>query len=146
MPLFDSLPPPIRRAFSTTRPGLVPASVSATGKILRDDGTFVTALLAYKGGVAGGTVPPTSTAAGDYYIITSAGTSQGETWAVGDLAIYEGTSGNWTQLAGITVMKLVAMPANTAAAGAPGEYAVSATQRADYVSGTGWVFSNVYQI
>lgn len=34
----------------------------------------------------------------------------------------------------------VAMPANTAASGAVGEYAVDGGQLAIYVSGTGWVF------
>jgi len=45
-------------------------------------------------------VPATSTLAGDYYKITSAGTSQSKTWALGDQAIYNGTSGSWTQIAG----------------------------------------------
>lgn len=54
----------------------------------------------FKGGVAGASVPATSTLAGDYYRITSAGTSQSITWAVGDAAIYNGTSGSWTQLTG----------------------------------------------
>jgi hypothetical protein len=40
----------------------------------------------------------------------------------------------------------VAMPANTAAAGASGEYALSGTKRADYVDGVGWVFLDAYQI
>lgn len=54
----------------------------------------------YLGGVAGASVPATATAAGDYYRVTSAGTSQGKTWSIGDFAIYEGTSGNWTQISG----------------------------------------------
>lgn len=54
----------------------------------------------FLGGVAGNAVPNTATAAGYYYRITSAGTSQSKTWAVGDLAIYNGTSGNWTQISG----------------------------------------------
>lgn len=144
--LFDTPPPPIRRAFSATRAGLAPASGTPSGKLLRDDGTYVTALLAYRGGVAGGSVPATSTAAGDYYIITAGGTSQGKTWAVGDLAIYEGTSGNWTQVAGLHVMNRVTMPTATADAGAVGEYAADAEKFAIYVSGTGWVFFNGYQI
>jgi len=61
----------------------------------------LTAAGAYQGGVAGGSVPATSTLAGDYYRITAAGTSQSKTWAVGDMAIYNGTSGSWTQLAGV---------------------------------------------
>jgi hypothetical protein len=55
----------------------------------------------FLGGIAGNAVPATATAAGYYYRVTSAGTSQGKTWAVGDMAIYNGTSGSWTQLAGI---------------------------------------------
>lgn len=54
----------------------------------------------FLGGVAGASVPATATAAGDYYRVTSAGTSQGKTWSIGDFAIYEGTSGNWTQISG----------------------------------------------
>jgi len=45
-------------------------------------------------------VPATSTATGDHYRITSAGTSQSKTWAIGDAAIYNGVSGSWTQLPG----------------------------------------------
>lgn len=55
---------------------------------------------AFKGGLAGASVPATSTATGDTYRITSAGTSQGKTWAIGDAAIYNGSSGSWTQLTG----------------------------------------------
>ena len=55
---------------------------------------------AFKGGVAGASVAATSTTNGDYYRITSAGTSQSKTWATGDLAIYNGTSGSWTQVSG----------------------------------------------
>jgi hypothetical protein len=54
--------------------------------------------LSFKGTVAGISVPDTSTAAGDYYVITSAGASQGKTWNVGDQAIYRGTSGQWDQI------------------------------------------------
>ena len=54
----------------------------------------------FKGGVAGSSVPATSTAAGDTYRIISAGTSQSKTWSIGDAAIYNGTSGSWTQLTG----------------------------------------------
>jgi hypothetical protein len=38
--------------------------------------------------------------AGDYYKITTAGTSQSRTWVVGDQAIYNGSSGSWTQVTG----------------------------------------------
>ena len=55
---------------------------------------------AFKGGLAGASVPATSTATGDTYRITAVGTSQGKTWAIGDAAIYNGSSGNWTQLTG----------------------------------------------
>lgn len=55
----------------------------------------------FKGSAAGGSVPNTSTAAGDYYWIISGGTSQNKTWAIGDRAIYNGTSGSWTQQTGV---------------------------------------------
>lgn len=84
--------------FKGAGPGLVPRVGTPAGKILRDDGDWVTALSDYQGGVAGGSVPATSTSAGDYYVITSDGTSQSIDWEAGDLAIYEGSSGNWTQL------------------------------------------------
>lgn len=40
----------------------------------------------------------------------------------------------------------VSMPANTAAPGSAGEYALDGTKRADYVAGTGWLFIDGYQI
>lgn len=52
----------------------------------------------YLGGIAGASVPATATTAGDYYRITADGTAQGIDWLVGELAVYEGTSGNWTQI------------------------------------------------
>lgn len=52
----------------------------------------------FKGGLAGNAVPATSALAGDTYRITSAGTSQSITWAIGDMAVYNGTSGSWTRL------------------------------------------------
>ena len=55
---------------------------------------------AFKGGIAGASVPDTSPLAGDYYRITSVGTSQGKTWGIGDAALYNGSSGSWTQLTG----------------------------------------------
>ena len=55
----------------------------------------------FKGGVAGASVPATSTAAGDRYAITAAGTSQSITWVLGDEARYNGTSGSWTRVSGI---------------------------------------------
>jgi hypothetical protein len=101
---------------------------------------------AYLGGVAGASVPATAASAGDYYLITAAGTSQGKTWAVGELALYEGTSGNWTRLAAFNALVKVAMPTATADLGNPGEYAVDAEKMALYVNGTGWVFFPGYQI
>lgn len=53
-----------------------------------------------KGDLAGASVPNTSTTNGDYYRISSAGTSQGKTWAIGDMAIYNGSSGNWSKIPG----------------------------------------------
>jgi len=76
----------------------------ATTKAAEASTSAVTALnaisQAFKGGLAGASVPATSTATGDTYRITSAGTSQSKTWVVGDAAIYNGTSGSWTQLTG----------------------------------------------
>lgn len=85
--------------FKGGQPGLVGRG-DASGKLYRDDGTWVTGLGNYSGELAGGSVPATSTSAGDWYVINTAGTSQSITWAVGDIAIYEGTSGNWSQVAG----------------------------------------------
>ena len=53
---------------------------------------------AFLGTIAGGSVPATAAAAGRYYIISSAGTSQSVTWAFGDWAIYNGSSGSWSKL------------------------------------------------
>jgi hypothetical protein len=53
----------------------------------------------YAGTSAGNAVPATLTAAGYYLRITSAGTSQSITWAVGDIAIYSGVSGSYTKIA-----------------------------------------------
>lgn len=60
-----------------------------------------TIAVTFKGGVAGNAVPNTLPLAGDYYRVTSAGTSQSKTWAIGDYAVYNGTSGAWTQLTGL---------------------------------------------
>jgi len=77
----------------------------------------ITGGLVYKGTLAGASVPATSTAAGDYYIIISAGTSQGKTWAIGDMAIYKGTSGQWDQVSeGVTQIAQGGSGATTAAA------------------------------
>jgi hypothetical protein len=85
-------------AISTTQAGI------ATLKAGEAAASAITALNAiadkFKGGVAGNSIPNTLPLAGDYYEITAAGTSQGKTWGVGDKAIYNGTSGSWTQLEG----------------------------------------------
>jgi len=90
-------------ASDRTQTGLdvLSAAASALAAASSAAAAALTAAGAYKGGVAGGSVPATSTLAGDYYRITAVGTSQSKTWAVGDMAIYNGTSGSWTQLAGI---------------------------------------------
>jgi hypothetical protein len=81
-------------------------------KFARGDGSWANpGTGSYLGGVAGASVPATASAAGDWYLITSAGTSQGKTWAVGDKASYEGISGNWTQ---ISAQSLFAYNAPTA--------------------------------
>lgn len=95
----------------------------------------------FKGGIDGSSVPSTSPIAGDYYLITTAGTSQGKTWAVSDLAIYNGTAGSWTQIAGSLVgavkerVLLSELPDPIAFAGR--EYIVS-----DDVGGQMYVYSD----
>jgi len=54
--------------------------------------------LAFKGTIAGDSVPATSSAFGDLYVISSPGTSQSKDWNTGDQAIYLGTSGAWDQV------------------------------------------------
>ena len=54
----------------------------------------------FLGGIAGASVPATAPLAGNYYAITIGGTSQGKTWVLGDQAIYNGSSGSWTQITG----------------------------------------------
>lgn len=78
--------------------------------------TSVLGSMVYKGQLAGASVPATSTAAGDYYVIISAGTSQSVTWAVGDLAVYKGTSGQWDKFSpGVTQVGAGGTGATTAA-------------------------------
>jgi hypothetical protein len=59
----------------------------------------VSGALSYLGSIAGVSVPNSAAAPGNFYIISSAGTSQGKTWAQGDQAIYRGPSGTWDQVA-----------------------------------------------
>lgn len=54
----------------------------------------------YKGTVAGASVPASSGATGDYYLIASAGTSQAITWAVGDFAVWNGAAWQKVAMAG----------------------------------------------
>lgn len=92
----------LQSVFRAGKKGLVPAPAAAdTAKLLRGDGTWVTAMSAFKGGVAGASVAATATAAGDWYVITADGTSQSITWTKGDAAIYNGSSGSWTRVAGV---------------------------------------------
>ena len=75
------------------------ATLGVDGKIPAQQlPTSIATTLVYKGVVGGGAVPATSGAAGDFYFVTSVGTSQGKTWAVGDMAIYRGSSGQWDQV------------------------------------------------
>jgi hypothetical protein len=60
----------------------------------------ITGALTFKGVQAGASVPNTSAAIGDYFIIYTAGSSQGKSWQIGDLAIYKGTTGQWEQVIG----------------------------------------------
>jgi len=62
-------------------------------------------LLQYKGAIAASAVPATSTAAGDYYRISTGGNAANVTapvnnpsLTVGDWIAYNGTSGNWTRI------------------------------------------------
>lgn len=55
--------------------------------------------MTYRGTLAGASVPNTSTAAGDYYLITSAGASQGKSWQPGEIALYRGSTGVWDRVA-----------------------------------------------
>lgn len=59
---------------------------------------LIAAGLVYNGVVDGNAVPATMTAAGYFRVITTAGTSQGITWAPLDLAIYKGTSGQYDKV------------------------------------------------
>jgi len=99
--LFDTDMPPVMGGSNGSiagRAGLVPKPAATDNqKFLRGDGTYAAQALNFLGSVAGNAVPATSTAPGDFYVVTSAGTSQTKTWAVGDWAIYNGTSGSWTQ-------------------------------------------------
>jgi hypothetical protein len=76
------------------------ASASASSAASSASTALNALALQYKGGVSGASVLATSTLAGDYYEITTAGTSQSKTWAVGDRATYNGSSGSWTQTTG----------------------------------------------
>jgi hypothetical protein len=111
--------PPIMGAASAGnagRKGLVPAPAAGQQTaFLRGDRTWGNPGSNFIGGVAGASVPATATAAGDYYLITSAGTSQSKTWAVGDRAVYNGVSGSWTQ---IPAQALTAYTAPSAITGA----------------------------
>lgn len=60
-----------------------------------DDGSF-------DGGALGNTL----TAAGYYKECTVAGTSQGKTWQIGDIAVYLGSSGTYLQLRPAPIFKL----------------------------------------
>lgn len=50
-----------------------------------------------QGSIAGSSVPNTAPAFGDYYTISSNGTSQGISWTAGDTAFYGGASGVWSK-------------------------------------------------
>jgi hypothetical protein len=86
--------PPIRAPFTIDRPGLVPAGV-AGGRLLRSDGTWVTAPLNYVGTADGAALPSTQTSAGDFLVITTAG----DGYEVGDWAIYTGTPDTYDRVA-----------------------------------------------
>lgn len=62
-----------------------------------EDTTNVNGTITFKGTVPGGSVPNTSTAPGNYYIISISGSSQGIAWIAGDYAVYRG-NGIWDQI------------------------------------------------
>ena len=93
------------------------ASTSATAAATSAaQAAAIAAGLNYKGVQSGATVPNTSTNAGDCYLITTAGTSQTKTWAVGDLAVYRGPSGTWDQIPATVVMGIAAALRNALSA------------------------------
>ena len=67
----------------------------------------------FKGTVA--SVPATSTAAGDLYLVSAAHTAQSITWAINDIAIYNGTSGSWSRVPGAIWMGMSASLRNALA-------------------------------
>lgn len=71
------------------------------------------------GTVSGASVPATLTGAGYFKEISAAGTSQGKTWEVGDIAVYLGTSGAYLQLRPAPIAKL--KPGETAQLRIPGD-------------------------
>lgn len=85
-------------AISTTKAAESLSSANAAA-LSAAQAAAIAAGLNYKGTQAGASVPATSTSSGDCYLIVSTGTSQSKTWALFDLAIYNGTSGSWTQVA-----------------------------------------------
>lgn len=78
----------------------------------------ITGGLVFVNSVAGNAVPATAPAVGNFYVISSAGTSQTITWAVGDWAIYKGTSGQWAKVSAATVALAAGGTGATTAAGA----------------------------
>lgn len=75
------------------------ASASATAAAASAaQAALISAGLTFISDIAGASVPATATASGYFYVINTAGTAQGKTWAVGDLAIFKGTSGQWSQI------------------------------------------------
>jgi hypothetical protein len=123
MSLLDRYVPPVMRAASSGaagRKGLVPKPAAGDqAKNLRGDGTWAQTPITFLGTVAGGSVPSTASAAGDWYYISNAGTSQSVTWAVGDMAVYKGSSGQWAQLPFASLTALLS-PLRNALAPAPG--------------------------
>lgn len=60
------------------------------------------------GSVAGASLPATLTAVGHWQRITTAGTSNGIDWEVGDIAIYKGSSGQYQRIKPAPIAKLIA--------------------------------------
>lgn len=114
--LFSDAKLAIAAAFAAL-PGTYNLAPLVAGKVPSANLPF-TGALTFISSLAGASVPATATAAGYFYVIISAGTSQTITWAIGDWAVYNGVSGSWSKLTAATVQILGGGTGATTAAGA----------------------------
>lgn len=93
-------------ASATTATAQAAAAASSASAAAASATTALNAIIStYKGTIAASAVPATSTAAGDYYRISTAGNAGNVTapvsnpaLSVGDWIVYNGSSGNWTRI------------------------------------------------